>query len=61
MRANKFNPKKIKAKLNYFCNETGAIIKKGETCIFYPLLRSFFCMDSKQAKEYFNLLKEINQ
>lgn len=46
------DPYIIRARFDSVCNETGATIKKGEQCIYYPASKKVFSMDSKQADAY---------
>jgi hypothetical protein len=48
----KNDPREIKAKFESHCSETGKVIKKGEPCIYYPLTKKVFCVDSKTAQDY---------
>ena len=48
----KNDPRRITAKFNCQCAETGAEIKKGEVCIYYPLERKVYALDSKTAIQY---------
>ena len=46
------DPKVITARFDSKCHETGQIIKKGEDCIYYPIGKSVYAMNSKQAAEF---------
>ena len=48
----KNDPRIINARFQSTCAETGTIIKKGEMCIYYPIEKKVFCMNSKQAYEF---------
>ena len=48
----KNDPRVIQARFESKCAETGKVIKKGEECIYYPLARKVFCVDSKTAQDY---------
>ena len=45
------DPRQIIARFDSKCAETGKAIKKGEPCIYYPIGKKVFCLDSKQADE----------
>jgi hypothetical protein len=55
----KNDPRVIDAKFNCICSESGASIKKGEQCIYYPLSKSVFKMNTRQAKEYYEWKQDI--
>ncbi len=46
------DPRIITARYDSLCAETGRPIRKGETCIYYPLAGQVFCEDSKQAETF---------
>ena len=46
------NPREITARFDSKCAETGRIIKKGETCIYYPKHKQVFHIESKTAEDY---------
>ena len=46
------NPRQITAKFDCICAETGQKIAKGEKCVYYPLGKKVFHVDSKQAQEF---------
>jgi|TARA_R100000479_G_scaffold138470_1_gene74717 hypothetical protein len=46
------DPRVMKSRFNTKCAETGKSIKKGEECIYYPLKREVFSLDSKQAEDF---------
>jgi hypothetical protein len=48
----KNDPRVIEARFDSKCAETGKIIHKGESCIYYPLARKVYSMDSKTAQDY---------
>lgn len=48
----KNDPRFIIAKFNSVCEETGKQIKKGDRCLYYPLGKSVYHMDSKQVKSW---------
>ena len=48
----KNDPREIKARFDSKCQETGNIINKGETCIYYPLTKRIFSMDTKTARDF---------
>lgn len=53
------DPRQITAKFASVCAETGKPIKKGEQCIYYPSTKQVFCLDSKQAANYFAWRQDI--
>ena len=46
------DPREITARFNGKCQETGKTIKKGEKCLYYPIGKKVYALDSKQAYEY---------
>jgi hypothetical protein len=46
------DPREITAKFDSQCAQTGKPIKKGDQCIYYPVGKAVYHMDSKQAEEY---------
>lgn len=48
----KNDPRQIVAKFNSKCAETSKPIKKGDQCIYYPLNKEVFHLDSNQAQDY---------
>lgn len=48
----KSDPRIIIAKFDSKCNETGKVIKKGQECIYYPLNKKVYCIDSKTAQDF---------
>ena len=46
------DPRILKARFKSKCAETGKVINKGDECIYYPLGKKVYHMDSKQAAEY---------
>lgn len=46
------DPREITARFDSKCAETGKVIKKGETCIYYPEGRKVYHVDSDQAYQY---------
>jgi hypothetical protein len=57
----KNDPRELTAKFAGKCAETGAPIKKGELCIYYPSSREIFHPNSKTAAEYYSWKADINQ
>lgn len=47
------DPREITAKFDSKCAETGKIIKKGESCIYYPTSKDAFHPDSNQAESFY--------
>lgn len=43
------DPRIIKAKFNSSCTETGKPIKLGDECVYYPIGKAIYSIDSKQA------------
>lgn len=56
----KNDPREIKAKFDCLCAESGAKINKGQKCIFYPLERKVFSLESKQAENFYSWLYDVN-
>jgi len=54
------DPREITARFNSKCAETGKEIKKGDTCIYYPLAKKVYHVESKQALEFRNWIADIN-
>ena len=54
------DPKEITARFNSKCAETGKAINKGDPCIYYPLSKKVFHIDSKQADEYRSYMFDLN-
>jgi len=48
------DPRQIKARFYSTCKETGAVIKKGDQCIYYPSDRAIYSLDSRQAEDFRN-------
>lgn len=48
----KNDPRVITARFNSACAETGKKIAKGDQCVYYPMGKAVYSMDSKQAQEY---------
>ena len=46
------DPHEITARFNSTCAETGRMIKKGETCIYYPIGKKVYHNESKTADDY---------
>jgi len=44
--------REITARFDSVCAETGKLIHKGDKCIYYPIGKHVYSMDSKQAYEY---------
>ena len=49
----KNDPREIKACFKCYCKETGKIINPGELCIYYPLSKEVYSIDSKQAQTFY--------
>jgi len=45
-------PRIITTKFDSVCNETGAIIKKGEQCLYYPNGKKVYAINSEQWHLY---------
>lgn len=56
----KYDPKIIIARFNSKCNETGKDIKKGTKCLYYPLEKKVYSLDSKTHEEYLAWYIDIN-
>lgn len=48
----KSDPRRINARYNSTCAETGKPIRKGEECIYYPRHKKVYHIDSKQAQAF---------
>jgi hypothetical protein len=46
------DPREIIARFNSTCAETGRVIKKGDTCVYYPKAKKVYHVESKQAEQY---------
>jgi hypothetical protein len=46
------DPRQIIARFDSKCAETGKPIKKGDSCIYYPVGKKVFHLDSKQADSF---------
>lgn len=46
------DPRQIRAKFNCICAETSQRISKGDWCIYYPLERKVYHMDSRTARQF---------
>ena len=44
--------REITAKYDSVCAESGKAIKKGEDCVYYPLDKKIFSMDSRTAQSF---------
>ena len=53
------DPREITARFNSKCAETHKPIRKGEPCIYYPIGKKVFSMDSKQAYEFRNWKADV--
>lgn len=47
------DPRMIEARFVSVCPETGKTIQKGDKCIYYPVTKTAYHLDSKQAEEFF--------
>ncbi len=45
-------PRILTSRFESKCAETGKVIKKGETCVYYPSSKDVFHTSSKQYQEY---------
>ena len=57
----KNDPKEIIAKFNSKCAETGKVIRKGELCVYYPLAKKVYSVDSKTAYDYRNWKADLSR
>jgi hypothetical protein len=48
------DPRVITAKFDSVCKETGKAIKKGDECLYYPLSKDVFCLESNEYVSYCN-------
>ena len=48
----KNDPRIILARFDSTCTETGITIKKGEECLYYPISKSVFSLESDQYQDY---------
>ncbi len=46
------DPRELVARFDSICPETGKRIRKGERCIYFPLSRKAYHMDSKSAADW---------
>jgi hypothetical protein len=46
------DPREITARFDSVCAETGKPIKRGDTCIYYPIAKQVFHVDSETANKY---------
>jgi hypothetical protein len=46
------DPRTITAKFDSTCAETGAVIRKGDTCVYYPSNRKVYHVDSNTAAQF---------
>lgn len=53
------DPRIIKCRFNSTCAETGKLIKKGETALYYPATRKVYSADSKQMYDYNCFLADL--
>ncbi len=56
----KNDPYEIKARFESKCAETGKVILKGEPCIYYPLAKKVYSIDSKTAYDYRNWKADLS-
>lgn len=52
MRHRNNDPRILNARFKGVCKETGKTIQKGQQCLYEPLTRSVYHMDSKRAQEW---------
>lgn len=45
-------PRWIEARFNSKCDETGAVIRKGDKCLYYPASRKVYSADSRTAQDW---------
>lgn len=55
----KNDPREITAKFDCVCAETKRKIKKGEACIYYPLHKQVFAIESKEALSFYQWKADI--
>lgn len=46
------DPRRIQAKFDSKCAESGREIRKGDWCIYYPSSKQVFHIDSDQARQF---------
>lgn len=51
-------PRFIQARFKSVCAETGATIEKGESCLFQPLQKEIFSMNSKRVQEWKEMIQD---
>ena len=56
----KNDPKSIRAKFNSICAETGRAIAKGDECVYYPLTRQAFHLESRTAAEFYQWSSDVH-
>lgn len=49
---NNGDPYELKARFESRCPETGKLIQKGETCVYFPKARKAYHVDSKAAQGF---------
>lgn len=51
----------IKAKFDSKCAETGQVIPKGVNCLYFPLTKKIFALDSNEADQWRMQLQDDDQ
>ena len=46
------SPREITAKYDSQCAETGKEIKKGDTCLYWPMYKKVYHVDSETAQDW---------
>jgi len=49
----KNDPRSIRAKYNSICAETGRTIAKGDECVYYPLTKKVYHLESHTAADFY--------
>ena len=57
------DPREITARFDGICAETGAPIRRGERCIYYPKGsggKNIYSIKSRQASEFYGWLEDLS-
>ena len=54
------DPRVLRSRFDTRCAESGKRIKKGDECIYYPIDRKVYHLDSKQATEFRNWKMDVD-
>ena len=56
----KLDPRVLRSRFDTRCAESGKRIKKGDECIYYPIDRKVYHLDSKQATDFRNWKMDVD-